>query len=67
VLPLGTALIDPGLFLASFFVVADAAGAGSYALALPSSTAFVGLHLACQTVFDPPLSLSNGVELVICP
>ena len=67
VLPVGVALIDPGLFLASFFVAADPAGAGSYALALPTSNAFTGLRLACQAVFDPPLSLSNGVELVICP
>ena len=65
-MPQGTALIDPGLFIGSYFVTSDASGLGTFGILLPVSAGFVGVHLTCQAVFVPSFSLSNGVELVIC-
>jgi hypothetical protein len=67
VLPQGVLLIDTSQMMAILPVASDAAGNGGLPLPVPPIPQLVGLPVAMQGVFDVPLSLSNGVQLVICP
>jgi hypothetical protein len=67
VLPQGTLLVEPGLAFLIAPIAADAAGAGIAPLPIPNDPGFVGLRVAFQCIFDVPLTLTNGVDLVVCP
>ncbi len=67
VLPQGTLLVEPGLAFLIAPIAADAAGAGIAPLPIPNDAGFVGLRVAFQCIFDVPLTLTNGVDLVVCP
>ncbi len=67
VLPGGTLLIDLNLMILIAPISANAAGTGFLPIPIPISPPLTGLRVAFQAVFDPPFSLTNGVELVICP
>ncbi len=67
VLPQGTLLVEPGLAFLLAPIAADAAGAGIAPLPIPNDAGFVGLRVAFQCIFDVPLTLTNGVDLVVCP
>jgi len=67
VVPQGILLVDTANLIALLPIVTDATGGGSLPLPIPAIPQLVGLRVDMQTVFDVPLSLSNGVDLVICP
>ena len=48
-------------------ITTDATGNGQLVLPIPPIAGLAGLHVAMQTVLNPPLTLSNGLSLVICP
>lgn len=66
VYPQGTLLLDPG-FLLFLPIATDAAGVGGAPIQIPWTPPLVGLRLAFQAIFDPPLQASNGLDLVVCP
>ena len=65
--PQGILLVDPGLVLLLLPISTDAAGGGGFPIPIPVSPPLVGLRVAFQGLFDVPFTLSNGVDLVICP
>lgn len=67
VYPQGILVVDPNLLVTLVPVAADPAGAGSLGIPIPVAPPLVGLRVAFQGLFDPPFSLTNGVDLVICP
>lgn len=66
-LPGATLLVDPNLFVTILTVATNAGGTGNFPIAIPVTPSLVGLRLTFQALFDPPTSLTNGVELVLCP
>ncbi len=66
VIPEGTLLIDPYLFIAVGPITTDALGTGSVTIPIPNLP-LAGLPVTFQCVFDAPVSMSNAVELVLCP
>ena len=67
VYPQGIVVVDPGLLVAFVPISTDAAGTGLLGVPIPIAPPLVGLRVAFQGLFDVPFSLSNGVDLVICP
>jgi len=65
-IPEGVLLIDPNLFVGVLPMQADATGGAALDLPLPNLP-LAGIPLTFQTAFSVPISMSNGVELVICP
>lgn len=65
--PQGVLVIDPGLLVTLVPVGSDPAGTGALGVPIPVTPPLVGLRVAFQGLFDPPFSLTNGVDLVICP
>ncbi len=65
-IPEGTLLIDPYQFLLIGAVGTDAAGTGGLGIPIPNLP-LAGLPVTFQAVFDVPVSMTNGVELVLCP
>lgn len=65
-IPEGVLLIDPNLFVTVLPMQADAGGTAVLSLPLPNLP-LAGLPVTFQTAFSVPVSMSNGVELVICP
>ncbi|MBL8733277.1 MAG: VCBS repeat-containing protein, partial [Planctomycetes bacterium] len=65
--PQGQLLVDPGLFFTLVPIVTDAAGTGALPIPVPPIPGLIGLRVAFQALFDAPATLSNGVDLVICP
>jgi hypothetical protein len=66
VIPEGTLLIDPFLFLLVAPITTDLAGGGMVSIPIPNLP-LAGLPVTFQAVFDVPVSMTNGVELVLCP
>ena len=48
-------------------ITTNGLGVGQLTIPIPPISALAGLHVAMQTVLSPPLSLSNGLSMVICP
>jgi len=67
VLPQGTLVVDPGSLVTIVGIGTDAAGSGFVDLPVPTSPPLAGLRVAFQGLFDLPFSLTNGVDVVICP
>ena len=67
VIPQGVLLFDPAQLITVVPITADPSGTGQLPLPIPAIPELTGLHVAAQTIFDVPLALSNGVDLVICP
>ena len=67
VLPQGILLVDTANLIGVVPITTDANGAGWLPLPIPNLPPLIGLRADLQAVFDVPLSLSNGVDLVICP
>ncbi len=65
--PQGLVVVDPNQLVALVPVGTDAAGAGALGVPIPAIPPLVGLRVAFQGLFDVPFSLTNGVDLVICP
>lgn len=65
--PQGILVVDPNLLVTLVPVAADPTGAGSLGIPIPLAPPLVGLRVAFQGLFDPPFSLTNGVDLVVCP
>ncbi|MBX3464636.1 MAG: VCBS repeat-containing protein [Planctomycetes bacterium] len=65
-IPEGTLLIDPYQFLLVGAIGTDPAGAGGLGIPIPNLP-LAGLPVTFQAVFDVPVSMTNGVELVLCP
>jgi hypothetical protein len=65
--PQGIVVVDPNLLLALVPVGTDPAGAGALGVPIPLAPPLVGLRVAFQGLFDVPFTLTNGVDLVICP
>lgn len=65
--PQGIVLIDPGQLLFYGTITADGLGAGSAPIGIPSGPTLIGLRVTFQCLFDLAPSLTNGVELVVCP
>ncbi|HEX5053145.1 MAG TPA: VCBS repeat-containing protein [Planctomycetota bacterium] len=66
VYPQGTVLVDTGSLIALVPIGTNATGTGALPIPIPPIP-LTGLRVAFQTLFDVPFSLSNGVDLVICP
>ena len=66
VIPEGTLLVDPYLFVFVGPIGTDAGGAGAAAIPIPNLP-LAGLPVTFQAVFDVPVSMTNGLELVLCP
>ena len=60
-------LVDPGALLALVSIGTNAGGGGFLPIPIPVSPPLVGLRVAFQGLFDVPFTLTNGVDLVICP
>jgi len=67
VLPQGTLVVDPAALVTVLGIGTDAAGSGFLDLTIPTSPPLVGLRVAFQALFDVPFSLTNGVDVVVCP
>jgi hypothetical protein len=67
VLPQGILVVDPGVLITLVPIGTDASGSGALGVPIPVTPPLVGLRVAFQALFDPPLTLTNGVDLVICP
>jgi len=67
VLPPGTVLIDGNQLIEVAPILSDATGAGSLPIPIPPLPFLVGLRVDIQCLFDTPVTLTNGVDLVICP
>jgi hypothetical protein len=65
--PQGLVVVDPNLLLALVPITTDGSGAGNLPIPIPIAPPLVGLRVAFQGLFDQPFTLSNGVDLVICP
>lgn len=65
--PQGYLLFNQTNILALVPITTDASGQGSLTIPIPPLPALAGLHIAMQTVLSPPLTLSNGLSMVICP
>ena len=65
--PQGLVVVDPNLLLALVPITTDGSGAGNLPIPIPVAPPLVGLRVAFQGLFDQPFTLSNGVDLVICP
>ncbi len=65
-IPEGILLVDPNLFVGVLPIQADASGGAFFPLPLPALP-LVGLPVTFQCAFSAPISMTNGVELVICP
>lgn len=66
-IPQGTILFDQSNIIALVPITTDGSGNGQLTLPIPPIAGLAGLHVAMQAVLDPPLSLSNGLSMVICP
>ncbi|HEX6813311.1 MAG TPA: VCBS repeat-containing protein [Planctomycetota bacterium] len=67
VLPQGILVVDPGVLITLVPIGTDAGGGGALGVPIPVTPPLIGLRVAFQALFDPPLTLTNGVDLVICP
>jgi len=65
-IPQGHLLFNQAAIIALVPIVTDNSGNGTLPLPIPPIPALAGLHVAMQTVLNSPLSLSNGLSLVIC-
>ena len=66
-IPQGFLLFSQANVIALVPITTDATGNGQLVLPIPPIAGLAGLHVAMQTVLNPPLTLSNGLSLVICP
>ncbi|MFY9341374.1 MAG: VCBS repeat-containing protein [Planctomycetota bacterium] len=67
VYPQGIVVVDPNLLITLVPIATDPAGNGLLGIPIPVAPPLVGLRVAFQGLFDVPFTLSNGVDLVICP
>ena len=65
--PQGILVVNPGLLVTLVPIGTDAAGTGILPIPIPVAPPLVGLRVVFQGLFDVPFTLSNGVDLVICP
>jgi hypothetical protein len=66
-IPQGFLLFNQMNIIALVPITTNAAGTGQLTIPIPPLAGLAGLHVAMQTVLNPPLSLSNGLSMVICP
>lgn len=66
-IPQGFLLFSQSNVIGLVPITTNAAGTGQLNLPIPPLPGLVGLHIAMQTVLNPPLTLSNGLSMVICP
>jgi hypothetical protein len=67
VYPQGILVVDPTQLVTLVPIATDAGGTGLLGVPIPAIPALAGLRVAFQALFDAPFSLTNGVDLVICP
>ena len=67
VYPQGILVVDPGLLFTLVSIGTDPGGGGGLGIPIPLAPPLVGLRVTFQALFDPPFTLTNGVDLVICP
>jgi len=65
--PQGILVVDPGLLFTLVAIGTDPGGGGGLGIPIPLAPPLVGLRVTFQALFDPPFTLTNGVDLVICP
>jgi hypothetical protein len=65
--PQGYLLFNQANIIALVPIATNSAGTGQLTIPIPPLPALVGLHVAMQAVLSQPLTLSNGLSLVICP
>ncbi|MDA7936354.1 VCBS repeat-containing protein [bacterium] len=65
--PQGYLLFSQANIIALVPIATNSLGTGQLAIPIPPLPALAGLHVAMQAVLSPPLTLSNGLSLVICP
>ncbi|MEO6594398.1 MAG: VCBS repeat-containing protein, partial [Planctomycetota bacterium] len=66
VVPQGTLLVDTGSLITLVSIGTNAAGTGALPIPIPPLP-LTGLRVTFQALFDVPFSMSNGVDLIICP
>jgi hypothetical protein len=66
-IPQGFILFNQSNIIALVPITTNGLGVGQLTLPIPPLAGLAGLHIAMQAVLDPPLSLSNGLSMVICP
>ncbi|MEZ6037828.1 MAG: FG-GAP-like repeat-containing protein [Planctomycetota bacterium] len=66
-LPQGVLLVDGNALFTLLPLASDAAGGGQFGLPIPAWPFLAGLPVSMQILFDAPLLLTNGLEMVICP
>ncbi len=66
-IPQGFLLFNQTNIIALVPITTNGSGTGQLTIPIPPLPALAGLHVAMQTVLNPPLSLSNGLSMVICP
>jgi hypothetical protein len=66
-IPQGYLLFNQANVIGLVPITTNGQGAGQLTIPIPPIPALAGLHVAMQTVLNPPLSLSNGLSMVICP
>lgn len=66
-IPQGFILFNQANIIALVPITTNGLGFGQLTIPIPPLAGLAGLHVAMQTVLAPPLSLSNGLSMVICP
>ncbi len=66
-IPQGYLLFNQTNIIGLVPITTNGSGVGQLTIPIPPLPALAGLHVAMQTVLNPPLSLSNGLSMVICP